>query len=447
VSNRTGPSLFRLAAPPWLVGVVCVVIAVEIALAAGVLSSRARQPETPPAAADPAATTLTTKDESAIRALLVGRASAVQRRDRDAFLAGVDPNAADFRAKQAVVFDNLTHVPIGDWTYSTAPELAIQVPAAVARRYGDRVWGGEVQLRYSLAGYDQSPTVQRQYLTFVRRGNRWYVGGDQDLDAPGRATARNIWDFGPVTALNSEHTLALGHPGSRGLMAQALALVDRAVPRVTSVWSDWRQRVVVLVPANAKEAAALVPGAGELRQIAAVTSADLGAENGEPLGERVVINPGPFTALTDFGRQVVIQHEVTHVATRAVTSDATPYWLSEGFADYVGYTGQPVTPAGAARELTAEVRRGKVPDRLPGRSEFALDGQRLAQAYEASWLACRLIAERIGRPGLVRFYRAVSADPGAPEAAVDDGLRSVLGLTTEQFVALWRQYLRTQLAR
>ena len=76
-----------------------------------------------------------------------------------------------------------------------------------------------------------------------------------------------------------------------------------------------------------------------------------------------------------------------------------------------------------------------------------MDGQRLAQAYEASWLACRLIAERIGPDGLVRFYRAVSTHPGEPEAAVDAALRSVLGITTDQFVTLWRQHLRDPVHR
>jgi hypothetical protein len=211
------------------------------------------------------------------------------------------------------------------------------------------------------------------------------------------------------------------------------------------VWGAWHEKVVVLLPGDAREAAALVPNVADLRKLAAVTAAELDAAGGPPLGARIVVNPGPFGKLSRGGREVVMRHEITHVATRAVTGEATPYWLSEGFADYVAYAGEPDDPPQIARELAAEVRAGRIPQRLPGEAEFAPDGLRLAQAYEASWLACRLVAERIGAQGLVRFYRAVSAGPGAADAALDSGLRSVLGLTTEQFVALWRSYVREQL--
>lgn len=424
--------------------VALVLITVEIALAAGVLRARsAPAPERDPL---PAGTTLASGDRAAINALLVRRAGAVLRRDRSAFLADVDPRADAFRRRQQDTFDNLAGVPLGEWSYDARADRAEALPPALARRYGGRTWATEVELRYSFAGYDELATVQRQQLTFVHRDGRWYLGGDDDLAGAGRVTARNLWDFGPVAAVRSDRALVLGHPRSRPLMTEVLGLVDLATPQVTAVWSDWRQRVVTLVPADAEEATAMVPDAGELGPIAAVTAAELDSAGGPPRGERIVVNPGPFAKLSAFGRQVVIQHEVTHVATRAVTSHATPYWLSEGFADLVGYAGQQVTARSVARELGAEVRAGTVPEALPGASDFAAESRRLPQAYEGAWLACRLIAERIGVPGLVRFYRAVSAGPGDADAALDSGLRSVLGLTTEQFVELWRGYLRDTLS-
>jgi hypothetical protein len=292
-----------------------------------------------------------------------------------------------------------------------------------------------VELHYALAGYDRQPTVQRQYVT---------LGGDDDLRDIGLVSARSLWDFGPVVAVKSAHALVLGHPAAQQRLAELNTLVGSAVPRVTAVWGSWSQKVVVLVPGDEQEAAALVPNIGDLSQLAAVTAAELPA-GGLPLGERIVVIPGPFGKLTRDGRGVIMRHEITHVATRAVTGDATPYWLAEGFADYVAYAGEPDAPTQIARELAVEVRAGKVPERLPGKEEFAPDAPRLAQAYEESWLACRLVAERIGADGLVRFYRAVSAGPGDADAALDSGLRSVLGLTTEQFVALWRQYVQEQL--
>jgi hypothetical protein len=100
----------------------------------------------------------------------------------------------------------------------------------------------------------------------------------------------------------------------------------------------------------------------------------------------------------------------------------------------------------AARELRAEVRAGRLPAALPSEGEFAPESPRLASAYQASWLACRMIAERVGPDGLARFYRTVSGGPGDADASLDSGLRSVLGLTSEEFTAQWRQYVRAQLA-
>ncbi|MDQ1722497.1 MAG: hypothetical protein QOI26_2231, partial [Pseudonocardiales bacterium] len=66
----------------------------------------------------------------------------------------------------------------------------------------------------------------------------------------------------------------------------------------------------------------------------------------------------------------------------------------------------------------------------------------LPQAYEKSWLACRLIADRVGQAGLVRFYRVVAKAADAnPATAVAIGLRQVLHTDLATFTAAWRSYL------
>ena len=97
-----------------------------------------------------------------------------------------------------------------------------------------------------------------------------------------------------------------------------------------------------------------------------------------------------------------------------------------------------------AAELRADVRAGKVPTGLATESDFDTTGAQ-AQAYEGSWLACRLIAARAGQDGLVRFYRLVGAQPADSDAAVAAGLRAVLHESTAAFTAQWRAYLRAQL--
>jgi hypothetical protein len=83
---------------------------------------------------------------------------------------------------------------------------------------------------------------------------------------------------------------------------------------------------------------------------------------------------------------------------------------------------------------------------LPADSDFAGGNPRLPQAYEQAWLACRLIAGRVGAAGLVRFYRQVSAAArSVPATAVAAGLRATLRLSVPSFTAVWQAALRQEL--
>ena len=158
-----------------------------------------------------------------------------------------------------------------------------------------------------------------------------------------------------------------------------------------------------------------------------------------------MLNPHALAVLTPTGLRIVVQHEITHIASAAGTGPSSPRWLVEGLAEYVGNLGSAAPVRVAASELRSEIARGTVPGALPGDAEFAGGGARLPQVYEESWLACRLIAARAGQAGLVRFYRLVGASAQAPMAAVADALQRVLQESVATFTAQWRAYLREQL--
>lgn len=379
---------------------------------------------------------------AAVRALLQARATAVLAHDRAGFLATVDPQGGAFRTRQAAYVAALADVPLARWSYELDPAHEQRGDADLDRRRGTW-WAPDVTLRYALAGFDRRPTTQQQGLTFVERQGRWYVGADDDF--PGRPTGRDLWDGGRVTASRGTACLVLAHPRQARLVRRVLADCDAAVPRVTAVWGrDWAQRVVVLVPDTVVELGRLVPGAGDLSQIAAVATAELldPGSGYHPVGDRVLVNPVTFNRLSPLGRRVVTTHEVTHVATRAATGPQVPTWLVEGIADYVGYLGTSVPDRLAAAELRRDVRAGRVPTRLPGERAFASDAPDLAQAYEMAWLACRVVVDRFGRPGLLRLYRAVGADPA--DGALGRAL-AALGTTEAELVALWRADLVARL--
>jgi hypothetical protein len=384
-----------------------------------------------------------------IGAMLAKRGVAVVHHDRDLWMSTIDPEATTFRRQQAREFNNLSDVAFASWSYSFDPDTD-QVPSIQSESYDAPTWSpSDFSLRYRLRGFDTAPTNLAQYPTFVLRDGHWYLASLNDFAERDQVSSLDLWDFGPVRVLRTKRVLALGHPGSDALMSEVAAEVASDIPRVDRVWSrHWARRVVVLVPATQHELGVVVGDNGDLSHIAAVASAEVQSAPGKPnpVGDRIGINPANWPKLSPLGRQIVLTHELTHVATRAYTGAAAPSWLVEGFADYVGYLGSGVPATVAAQELAADVRAGRTPKSLPVDAQFNGASRRLAQAYEGAWMACRLIVARWGQRALDRFYATVGTSEDKPSVAVATAMESVLHTTVPGFVAAWRSYLRTQLS-
>lgn len=393
----------------------------------------------------------------AIRAMLDSHAAAVLAHHRGAFVAGLASAAAarPFRSAQLQQYANLTQLPFTHWQYVLGERAqAPGAQAAARRRFGPSAVIYQVTLRFALRGVDSQPTSHQLYWTFVR-GSGGAAGSvvaadDSALSAVGGPSWRGPWDFGALTVVPGRHSLVLGHPGTgRSLLASLARTVDAAVPRVSAVWGDgWSRDVLVLVPVTAAELQAdLGSAAGDAAPVVAISRSD-GTDpvTGAVLGQRLVVDPARLRRLSTVGERIVLQHEVTHIASAAATTDATPTWLAEGLAEYVGNLGSGQSVTDTARELTAAVRAGATPRHLPGSTEFT--GRRAAQAYEEAWLACRLIVARAGTGGLVRLYRMVGRDGSTtPDLAAAHGVRRVLGESMTRFVDQWRDYVRRELGR
>jgi len=374
----------------------------------------------------------------AVTALLQRRAAAVLARDREGFLATVDPQAGAFRERQAALFDALAEVPLTAWTYAVRDDDVQPPDPALDARHGTW-WAPRVVLGHALEGIDADPAEATQHLTFVLRPQGWVVAADDDFDARGDRTSRALWDTGPVTVVRGERSLVLGHPASLPVMQRTAEEVDAAVGRVSAlVGTAWAQRVAVLVPTDQDELGRLVDTGGSLSAIAAI--AVNGPVRGERArgGDRVLVNPPNLARLGPTGRRVVLDHEVTHVAIRPAGGPLVPVWLAEGLADHVGYTGTGVPVRRAAAALRADVLAGRLPERLPADADFDGDQPALAQAYEQAWLAVELLVERHGTAGVLALHAAIGArDVGPAEVVLDEALAGVLGTTTAELTRDW----------
>lgn len=438
---------------------VATALIIAIAAALGLIGREpASSPAPPPGAVVPTPTaagrvlpptSAATVRLQAVAAVLARRASAVLRHDRAAFLATVDPRQRSFWARQARLFEALRVVPFGSWRYDLGPAAGNGQPVPRPSRYqASEVFApAGVVLRYQIRGFDGQPAADSQQLTFVRRAGRWLLASDRDFDSGTVRTTRNIWDNGPLVLARGVRTLVLAHPRPPLDLNRLAGLADAAIPRVDAVWRvPWSRRVVVVVPSSLAELASLLNRpAASLQRIAAVATAEL-QPGTAPVGSRVLINPVGFGQLGDLGRQLVLIHEVAHVATRPVTGEAAPSWLVEGFADYVAYRDTGLPAGVAAGDLRREVLAGRVPSGLPADARFAGTDPRLAVAYEEAWLACRLIAQRSGEPALVRFYRlAAAGSPAGRAARVRTAFATALRTTPTAFTVAWRAYLRSTL--
>ncbi|MFG2086289.1 MULTISPECIES: hypothetical protein [unclassified Spirillospora] len=408
--------------------------AVLLGAGAGLLGTRSGDDGAPDAQATPppnaaqAAGAFSPADAAAV---LANRARAVKDGNPAAFLATVASAPAAFQDAQSRLYANLRKLPLDGWeeraigTQSMDDEQGV----AVVR----------LEVRSRLRGFDRGDVVRTRYLALAPGSGVWTIVGDGS--SHGFEDDAAIWDGGPLTVVKGRASLVIGDAAAAGApgLEEIAERLDAAVPVVTgAVGRGWARRVVALVPADAGLASALAGPDQNLGGIAALATVTPSAGGGH--GEdRVVISPGTFRRLNELGRDVVLTHELTHVATGGARDRRTPLWLIEGFADYVGYLRTEVGVRTAAGELHREVAAGRVPSALPAADAFSGGSARLSQSYQEAWLACRMVADRYGEATLVRLYRAAGR---VPEATA---LSDVLGLTRDRFTALWRDYLKREL--
>lgn len=403
-------------------------------------------PDAAPAstAAPSSATSTVDADQArreAVAALVAQRAQALQSRDKRAWLDTVSDLTDPFATAQAAVFDRMVRLPVGDYRQQGV-EVGAPLDSAQRARYGADAWVASVHLTYRFTGYDRAPRAVDTAYVVARTPAGWRLAA---VASPGPAQP---WDLSPLSVVRSASTLVVGDVPVATLRSY-LALGDAAHGSISGVWGSAVAGVIV-APRTTSELVSQLqrPSAEGLDQVAAVTDGPL-APGERATSDRVYVNPVAFGSLNPDGRRVVITHELTHVTVRATTTRAVPTWLSEGFADWVGYRTITLGPQAIAAELLTKVRAGSGPTRLPTDGDFDPARGVIAPVYNAAWLAVTRLAQEHGSAKLVAFYRAVAgglvvddATAAAPAAVTAKAFPAVLGVGEAAFTADWLAYLK-----
>lgn len=436
----------RLAAPVARrrsrVGLMVMVVLLAVALLAevttlGVVAARRIDRATPAApvpAVSPVNPDSPAASAAAAQALLTTRSKAVLARDGQAFLAGVDPANPAFVQRQQQLFASLTSLPLSVARWTVRPAATYNRPA-LAASYAAPVFVTDVEFDYQLTGYDPGVVANAETLTFVRRPTGWVLGGDDDLDnlLP-EGGHSEPWDVGPIHVVEGAQVLVIGTPQDRTELPELARVADAAAAAVAGRWSSgWSHKVVVYAPRNRRVISTYFRS--DLQSVDATAAVQIQVFGAVPewsdtsrsVGSRVIFNP-TYTRPGDANLPALLRHEFTHVATRSVTTRATPTWLVEGYAEFTAYEGAP-TDRGLSPDVADAAAAGHLLPYLPSSIDFYSDGDN----YDRSWLLCTYIASVYGPARLKSLYAYPAGSKlNDSSEAVRQGFLTVLGVSQEQ---------------
>lgn len=422
-------------------------------VAAGASASASRSPGEPTGVdvAAPAPATAS-HDVSALQAALSKRAAAVLSGDESQWLAPLAEPTSAYGMRQSQLFQRLRHVPFTAYSYHVQGEISRDSGEVAGLQPAQ--WVADVRLNYRMDG-DTRDVKRRVPLILTGPADAPRIVGDATL-ASGSTPMRDLWELTDVAVVRAERSILIGDQRRARSLKRYSRLVDAAVADVDRLWgTGWRRTVVVVVPHSGNQMAAVLgrSGTNGLGQLAAVTTGEIDRPEGSAgpvtTADRVILNPDAFDSSADDERrrQVVLTHEMTHVATRGSVLIGPPLWLEEAFADFVGYRSGGIDRNDVAEHLLADVRAGHGPTRLPDENAFDPTKTAVDDAYIESWLALDMIESERGTSGVVAFYRTATGLEAAPagaamtrEAALARAYQR-LGTDAAGFERQWLAYL------
>jgi len=388
----------------------------------------------PRASAQTQTATPTPTREDAVKAVLAQRVDALKAGDRAAFLDTVDPlGSEEFKVRQGHLFDGLRSLPLAAYDLRMRTDEVPDLGAGLAARYpsAEAVFLPPLEARSRLTGIDTIDAVDGFYYTFLLREGRWRIVSDRDLEDIGLPSARNLWDYGPVSQQRTEHFTILHDPADRK-RAQAIGvLCEQGYARLIAAFgATVPAQVVVVLPHSLDQLREILQATFDLSNFVAFASASVDRdEDWESTAPRVYVQDNNLArSRRDFQLQT-FQHEFTHVAAFPLAGPFVPSWMHEGLADWMA-TGE--------QESSAVDGSDGV---LPEEWEFTTGGgEAILRAYDESTSAMAFLAAKKGKGAPLDLLRRVGelrSEPGTSRYRVDQGLQAVYGAGLDQFQKDW----------
>ncbi|MDO7869282.1 hypothetical protein [Nocardioides jiangxiensis] len=351
----------------------------------------------------------------------IGDGAAIQAlADLSAALATGD-TAGAAAADRAVAGAESMGVTVDDVRFvDDDPSLTATLPRGRVAVVADMTW--------RVDGFDAADAHAEVTVLMERAGD-----GARIVGFGGGKRPEPLWLTGPLVVRRTPGVLVAGADPA------TVTRVDRLARTAQTEVRDALGTVtplVVEVPASSEALdATLGAESGQYAAIAAVTTFE-GADTGRRTPVHVFVNPGVLGRLKQDGAQLVMTHEVTHLATDAVHAKA-PLWLLEGYADHVALLHTALPLRRTAGQIAAQVRKDGVPTALPGATDFDAHATHLGAVYESAWRVVEVLAAAGGESALHELYRRTAA--GEP---VGTALRALYGFGEEELTRRWQADLR-----
>ncbi|WP_433494626.1 hypothetical protein ACQP26_00230 [Micromonospora sp. CA-248089] len=402
-----------------------------------------------------------TVTDAELAALLDRHSKALAAKDLDGYLAAFDPDREDLIAGQTQLFRNLMKLPL-----SVARYEMLEKQGRVSDAFGQGVtFQLDVSFVHQLDGFDLAPVAEWYRWTIVRAGKDApiRVVAVTGASAGGNGDSKTVYYPGPwdkwrdIHVERTAYALIITDAARADLAVRYALAVDRSVTDSLAVWranappEPMTDKFVVTFAAGKDEMTSLYRIGTEKATEAGYSVGMVAAErkNGKATigGTRIVVDTTDryFTRSGgDNDARMVLRHEMAH-SLMTLRTDLTAVdefskldeWVVEGFAEYIAFSGRPLTASARTAPSLQLVRNGWN-GKLPGNSDWDNPGM-LTFHYWLGHTAMTHLADKHGEPKLFRFVEAVYA--GTP---TDRAARDVLGVSLDDFQSGWADYVRAQ---